>query len=268
MADRCPICQEAMQPRFEVLILDKYHRHLLQCLGCDYLTVAGIDWLEEAYAESIAVTDTGIMMRNILFAQQIAIVLYGLFGRSGVFLDHAGGYGLFVRLMRDLGFDFSWWDRFSPNLAARGFEDDRGRRYTAVTALEFLEHVPNPLGVLREFLGDRRAEAAILTTSLYRHGTVPGSEWSYYSFETGQHISFFTERTMATMAAKLGVRYVGHGNIHVFMKRPPAWLAWYLRLACSRLRPLILGFVKARMPSLTLADHDRAMVWLREKGHE
>ncbi len=40
------------------------------------------------------------------------------------FLDYAGGYGVFTRLMRDIGFDFYWHDPYTQNLFANGFEKD------------------------------------------------------------------------------------------------------------------------------------------------
>ena len=38
------------------------------------------------------------------------------------FLDYGGGYGILVRLMRDVGYDFYWFDKYSQNIFAKGFE--------------------------------------------------------------------------------------------------------------------------------------------------
>jgi len=35
---------------------------------------------------------------------------------DGIFLDYAAGYGLFVRLMRDAGYNFRWSDLYCQNL--------------------------------------------------------------------------------------------------------------------------------------------------------
>ena len=52
-----------------------------------------------------------------------------------------GGYGIFTRLMRDIGFDFYWYDPHSINLLARGFETrSKNYKYELVTAFEVFEH--------------------------------------------------------------------------------------------------------------------------------
>src|SRR5438552_1711217 len=66
---------------------------------------------------------------------------------AGRFLDYAAGYGMFVRLMRDLGYDFRWSDRYCQNLVARGFEAPLPLQspFDAVTAFEVLEHLIDPM---------------------------------------------------------------------------------------------------------------------------
>ncbi len=62
-------------------------------------------------------------------------------------MDYGGGYGLFVRIKRDAGFDFYLWDKFTPNLFAKGFESvlaDRDQ-YELVVAFEVFDHFENPL---------------------------------------------------------------------------------------------------------------------------
>ena len=70
------------------------------------------------------IEDTGIIKRNILLAKRTSAILFFLFNKKESFLDYGGGYGLFVRLMRDGGFNFYWNDPFTENLFARGFEYD------------------------------------------------------------------------------------------------------------------------------------------------
>jgi len=128
-------------------VLSKYDCGFYFCDDCGVLQAENPHWLEEAYASPIASADTGVLWRNLYLAQLTSVVLYFLFDRRGRFLDAAGGYGIFTRLMRDIGFDFYWTDKYSPNLTARGFEAEAGpgAPYTAVTAFEVMEHLPDPV---------------------------------------------------------------------------------------------------------------------------
>jgi hypothetical protein len=68
-------------------------------------------WLDEAYKDPITLTDTGYMQRNINLSKMVATILLLFFDFRRKFLDYVGGYGVFVRLMRDIGFDFYWYDK-------------------------------------------------------------------------------------------------------------------------------------------------------------
>jgi hypothetical protein len=57
--------------------------------------------------------DTGIMQRNLYLSKITAFILLLFFDCRKKFLDYAGGYGVFVRLMRDYGFDFYWYDKYA-----------------------------------------------------------------------------------------------------------------------------------------------------------
>jgi len=73
-------------------------------------------------------------------------------------LDYGGGHGVFVRIMRDFGFDFRWSDCYATNIYARGFEGDVHLRHELVTAFEVFEH-----------LVDVRAELAALFEPRHRY---------------------------------------------------------------------------------------------------
>ena len=94
------------------------------------------------------------MVRNLYVAGVLRSILSQLFA-AGVYVDWAGGHGVLVRLMRDAEFDFYWQDRYAQNLFARGFEwgaDSGLQPATLATAIEVLEHAPDPVVLLEECL--------------------------------------------------------------------------------------------------------------------
>src|SRR5204862_8059305 len=99
-------------------------------------------WLAEAYATAIADIDTGLLARNLHARRIVAVFLHLAGAGTRPCLDWAGGTRALTRLMRDVGFDFRWQDRYCPNVHARGFEWDAslGAPF-ACTAFEVLEHL-------------------------------------------------------------------------------------------------------------------------------
>ena len=92
---------------------------------CGYVQTEDPFWLEESYYSSINDSDTGMMMRNLWHMNVTTTLIYFLFNTKGQFLDYGGGYGVFVRLMRDIGFDYYWQDKYTENLFAQGFENTK-----------------------------------------------------------------------------------------------------------------------------------------------
>jgi hypothetical protein len=130
-----------------------------------------------------------------------------LFPNGTRFLDYAGGYGTLVRLMRDRGFDFYWSDPYAKNLHARGFEHVPGSRYDLLTALEVLEHLPNPLEDIARMLD--LADNVLVTTELLPEPAPVPPNWWYYAVKGGQHISFYSTDSLRKIASHFNVYLLG-----------------------------------------------------------
>ena len=58
-------------------------------------------------------------------------------------------------------------------------------------------------------------QTIIFSTEIFK-GTPPRpDEWWYYSFENGQHISFYQENTLRFIARELGLNFYSHHNFHM-----------------------------------------------------
>jgi hypothetical protein len=217
----CPICLALMQNCFQAMVLNKYQAQYQVCKSCGYLSVHKPYWFEEAYSSAISLADTGLVMRNINIAYKLAGVLYWVLNERGDTrcLDAAGGYGMLTRLMRDIGFDFYWHDKYCNNLLALGFEYQQAYgNCHAVTAIEVLEHVTNPVSFIEEILSFSGANTLIFTTELYEGDPPKSDVWWYYSLHTGQHIGFFQRRTLLAVANKLDMHFASANGIHIISK--------------------------------------------------
>ncbi len=250
----CPICSNTTHVAFSARALQKYPFNTVSCPQCGLLQVKNPHWLEEAYNDAIVVCDTGLVARNRYITQELSPLFYYLFGSQGTFVDYAGGTGLFVRLMRDAGFDFYWYDPYCTNVHARGFEMEKGKNYKILTAFEVIEHIQDPLDFLREALRETGAETIFFTTELFS-GTPPNpDEWWYYAFDAGQHISFYQNKTLETMAEQLDMKLLSTGFLHVFCKSTmfnqlQKYYNWYLIRRYSRHKAV------RSLQSKTMSDH-------------
>lgn len=252
---KCRVCAAEMRRAFRHLLLRKHDVEYFQCGACGFLQTETPYWLDEAYSSAIVSADTGIMQRNVYLSKVATGVLWRLFRGRGKFLDAAGGYGLFTRLMRDIGFDYYWSDPHAQNLVARGFEGTAATGpYAAVSAFEVLEHVVDPLEFLSDLMRAMQTRTVLISTELFT-GTAPDpAQWWYYAFDAGQHISFYRRSTLEAIAGKLGLKLYSGRSIHLWTDRSLSALEFRL-MAEPRLAGTLSWPARLRLHSKIFTDH-------------
>jgi hypothetical protein len=255
---KCQICGSQNRHVFRNQLLHKYDVAYFQCDTCGLLQTEHPYWLQEAYADAIANADTGLVQRNVRLSRQIAVLLYLIFGKEGRYADLAGGTGLLVRMMRDVGFDFYWHDPYCRNVHARGFEfNPELGPCNATTAFEVLEHLEDPVRFIADAIEKAKTDTFIFSTELF-NGVAPApGQWWYYSPETGQHISFYQHRTLKMIADQLGMQYYSSGGLHLMTRRQIS--APLYRLAVRRVSAVIFPFVQHCMKGKTMSDHQQLL---------
>jgi glycosyltransferase involved in cell wall biosynthesis len=214
----CNICKSTSNLFSEYQILGKHHIKYYQCTECGFVQTESPYWLEEAYSDAIADSDVGLVYRNLQLSALTTRMIGNHFNSEASFLDYGGGYGLFVRLMRDQGFDFHWEDKFCQNIFAKDFVLNQQIKYELVTAFEVLEHLVDPLTEIESMM---KISGNILfsTELLPAHNPRPG-EWWYYAPQTGQHISIYSTLSLQKIAKKLDLNYYSDGNsYHLFSQK-------------------------------------------------
>jgi hypothetical protein len=199
-------------------VLNKYKVKYYSCPNCGYIQTEDPYWIDEAYANAIVSADTGIMVRNNQLNKITSTVVDKFFDSNKKFLDYGGGYGILTRQMRDLGFDFYWYDRYAENLVARGFEYDN-QNIELITAFEVFEHLNKPLEEIANMI--KISKNILFSTETYDEKFIPKpNEWWYYSLESGQHISFYSLKTIKYIADKFKLNYYTNGtNIHLITEK-------------------------------------------------
>ena len=247
----CKICHHKSEKKFEAVILNKYSTSYFACPVCGFVQTGEPVWLEEAYKEAINSCDTGILSRNIRLRDSVATILYYFFDQNASYLDYAGGYGIFTRLMRDVGFDFYWCDKYSKNIVAQGFEYDNNSPINLVTAFEVMEHLVDPLVDLKKMLSISRN--IFFTTALIPEPLPAPHEWWYYGVEHGQHISFYTRTTLEKIAQSFGLHYSAFEDLHLMTEKSISPLKLSLLRKCLK-KFHLFERVQKKMKSRSMAD--------------
>ena len=221
-----------------------------ECASCDYVQTEMPYWLDQAYLDAINKSDTGIIARNYDNAKLVLVTLMMLGKLKGILVDFAGGYGILVRILRDIGINALWSDQYCQNLLAKGFEH-RGEKAVLVSAFEVFEHFVNPAEELDKLL--LIADNILLSTELIDYPTPSPDKWWYYGEEHGQHIGFFRIKTLEKLAANREKYLISNGSrYHLLTNKPVNQGIWKLLI---RLKEFIHLIIKMTMVSKTWNDH-------------
>ncbi len=214
---KCHICQNTTSVIFETKILKKYDVSYHQCSSCRFIQTDDPFWLPEAYEKIITSLDIGLISRNLYLQEQVPNIINTCFTEAKSMLDYGGGYGMFVRMMRDIGFDFFRQDIYCDNLFSKHFDitDFQNKKIDIVTAFEVFEHLNNPLVEIEKMF--KYSENVIFSTTLIPDDINLFKDWWYVAPETGQHISFYSEESLRFIAKKYNLFfYTNHSNLHFF----------------------------------------------------
>lgn len=255
---QCKICASPALLVKTLKVRQKYDAEYYLCDHCSFMFVGNHTWLAEAYEKPINITDTGYVLRNVFLSRKSLLLFLFLFGKDETYLDYGGGYGILTRLMRDYGLDFLWDDHYTENLFANGFEYKQ-EKIKAQTCFECFEHLPDPLAEIEKMLAI--SKNIFFSTVLLPDNVPPTEDWEYYGLNHGQHVAFYSKKTLGIIAEKYGLHYSTDGvNLHLFSeKKVPDWL---FRTILFLTKPQLDLFARKLLKSKTVSDH----LMLKEKG--
>jgi hypothetical protein len=252
---KCIICASSTNEFAIGLILAKYNVKYYQCSYCGYIQTEEPFWLDEAYNNPIPSSDIGLISRNMMFARITKALIHFCFNSEGRFLDYGGGYGMLVRLMRDAGYNFYFYDKYCKNLFAKGFEGQvlHDECYELATAFELLEHLYDPNKEIGEIF--QVTNSILFSTKLLPRNNPKPGQWWYYGLDHGQHVSFHTLKSLTLFADKMNLSLLSDGDlIHLFTKKNINGLLYKLCASgkTSRVIDLLL-----RRTSLLARDYEK-----------
>ncbi len=220
---QCRLCGAGSKKKFEANIMALKRIDYYLCPECGFLQTEYPSWLEKAYEKAINDSDRGLLKRNLVFSEKAARIISLFFNPKGKFLDYGGGYGLFAGLMREKGYDFRLYEPYAENLFVpeHSFSGEGGK-FDLITSFECFEHFVNPKEEL-ERIFSMTANVLFSTELLPEELPDPAFwpiSWAYYGLEHGQHISFYSRKTLEIEAAKRGLKFYTNGfNLHLITEK-------------------------------------------------
>ena len=252
---QCKICCSATQPVFTAKILGKYDAVYLRCGSCGFMQTEDPHWLEESYASAINDIDLGPVNRAITGSKLTEGIILSSFDKNAKFVDYGAGYGVFVRLMRDHGFDFHWCDPHCQNLFAKHFVARAGTKFELLTAFEVFEHLVDPLTEIRKMLN--YSANLLFSTLLVPDGAISASDWWYFGPEHGQHVAFYTVPALEVIAGKFNLHLATDGSgTHLLSAKPVSQRLFRFFARESRPARLARAALRRQMRKQSLLSDD------------
>ncbi|MDW5562408.1 MAG: methyltransferase domain-containing protein [Methanomassiliicoccus sp.] len=217
MDSECRLCGHDTTKVFTALMMGRHPIEYRLCGTCGLLQTERPFWLNESYSATVNPSDTHLVVRPIVHSRVVSSIILAFFDRGARFVDYGGGLGLFTRLMRDRGFDYYWMDPYGENLMAQGFEYDGNGRVEAVSSFETFEHFAEPRAEIDRIL--KISDSLLFSTELLPDAIPGPEEWWYYGLEHGQHVAFYSRRTMEYIAREHGLNYYQCGPVQLLVSR-------------------------------------------------
>lgn len=240
----CRLCKSETTHIFFNTVLMKYKVDYRKCQNCDSLQTDPPFWLEEAYKENnLSNLDTGAVQRCI---NNLSVCLFiSKFLKLKNAIDYGGGDGLLCRMLRDYEINCYLKDKYSIPTYAQGFTRPNFTRPDLVLGFELVEHFPNPaLDLCLLFESDPKA--LILSTAIYKN---QNQDWWYLSPESGQHVFFYSKKSMRLIANKFKYNLMIGGGFIIFTKKTTALQNIIIRIIISSRMRKLLKLIIPFMPT-------------------
>jgi SAM-dependent methyltransferase len=248
----CRVCGGRLEPKWRLQVLGRHDADYHECVACGCLQIPEPHWLDEAYQSEGRPReinpDGGRFIRNFsAYIYLRALHHAGFFGPKPSVLDYGGGSGILAAMLRGAGFPCRQYDPFcplpmlEPELAYADAAQIPAHDFAAITALEVFEHLVDPIGTIRQLAGFLKPNGTlVISTGLYdrrKHGP----DWPYPSRPAGQHVTFYTRRSLAVLGEAADLPTVclfpaDEGFLILFTRqdrnrvgRMLRWAAWHLR---------------------------------------
>jgi hypothetical protein len=142
-------------------------------------------------------------------------------------------------------------------LFSKNFDDSNDTQYELITAFEVFEHLTDPLLEVEKML--KKSDTIFISTELQPDNFSNLNDWWYIMPETGQHISFFTQKSFQAIADKYGLNFYSNGrNLHLLTNKKINSL--FFHLFSKGIFAKIFNLLFKHPPSLMMDDYKKSIL--------
>lgn len=210
----CKVCGKTTTEWSHLRMASLYY----YCSACEFISKDETMCLPAS--ESLAIYNTHVNsiddVRYVTYFKKfIESAILPVSNGSKIGLDFGSGPSAVLSqiLTRDYGYEMDIYDlHYAPE------KSYIGKKYDMITSTEVAEHIEQPLAyfkLLKSCLTDTGTLS--IKTQFHRSNSLHFSDWHYVRDKT--HVGFYTEKTMATIAKKVGLKvvYTNHTEYTTFM---------------------------------------------------
>jgi len=214
----CPICRSEVAHFSTITIRGNISGEYKICKNCKFIYAQDPKWLEESFTDSLNSLDIGSVDRCNIVADFVEVLLKSLKVDNPKVLDWGGGYGLLTRILRDRGVSCFHYDPYVDPLFAKNTVLTSNTKFDLVILSEVMLHMTSPVDTLSELLAI--SKHVVFTAVVAPPDVSP--EWWYFMPDTGQHVTIFSERSIAELGAALNARVLSDDKFfHLITKDTP-----------------------------------------------
>ncbi|HAS3586168.1 TPA: class I SAM-dependent methyltransferase [Vibrio cholerae] len=216
----CRLCGGRLEFEFDKFLLERWKVKYFCCDECGSLQTEVPYWLDLAYSSKGCNFDVGQGIRIINTWLRLTFFLKTIgFDDEKLCVDYGGSTGLFSRLMRDADYNFYTHDKYEFPTFCDYFSLDslEQKNVALLSAFEVFEHFESPKKEINRIF-DLTPELVVFTTQTYDK-QLHDEHWPYLASFCGQHIFFYTERSLQLIAHSRGYKVYRWSIFYFFVRK-------------------------------------------------
>jgi len=211
---QCRLCGESSKFSFSKKILSKYEIGYYLCEYCYSLQTEEPFWLPEAYDPINKKYDTGQLVRTFNNAAFLKALLTHLNLLNCYLVDYGCGSGLLTRFMRDVGINAWGFDCYSLPRLSIGFHTESLEGANVINLCEVAEHFDLPAKYFDQIFSCN-PKILVMQTNILE---VIDEEWDYLAVDHGQHVFFYSPKSIEYLAKRHNMLATYLNGFIVFFK--------------------------------------------------